>query len=81
MMRKQHRPNYMDGATFLFSQFHLQPYTYLDTFNESSPFMIPAELADRVDDLIHLPERHPVHPLVSVLRHSFAVCSTSGIRR
>ena len=29
--------------------------------------MIPAEFADRIDDVIHLPERHSVHLLVELM--------------
>jgi len=42
-------------------QFHRKVYSDLHTVNESSPLMIPAELADRVDDPIHLLQGHAVH--------------------
>ena len=35
--------------------------TNLDTFNEASLFVIPAELADQIYDLIHIPDGHSVH--------------------
>ena len=57
-------------------QFLLQPNTNLHTLNKSSPLMIPAEFTDRVNDLIHLPERHPIHlpvELVEVRTDLFVV--------
>ena len=33
--------------------------------------MIPAELADRVDDLIHVPQFHTVHQLIQLLEILF----------
>ena len=39
----------------------------LDTLNKTSLFMIPAELTDRIDDVIHLPQGHPVHLLVKLI--------------
>jgi len=41
--------------------------TQANPFNEASPLMIPAEFTDRVDDLVHLPERHSVHLLVELV--------------
>lgn len=38
---------------------------------EPRPLIIPAEFADRVDDLIHLPERHSVHQLVELMEVMF----------
>lgn len=29
--------------------------------------MIPAELADRIDDAVHLSQRHPIHLLVQLM--------------
>ena len=35
--------------------------TNLDTFNEASLFVIPAELTNRIDNLVHIPDGHSVH--------------------
>ena len=44
-----------------------QKNTQTDSFDESSLLMIPAELTDRVDDPIHLLERHSIHLLVEFI--------------
>ena len=44
-----------------------QKNTQTDSFDESSLLMIPAEFADRVDDVVHLSQRHSVHPQVELI--------------
>ena len=44
-----------------------QKNTQTDSFNEACPLMIPAEPANRIDDLIHLPQRHAIHLLVELV--------------
>ena len=51
----------------VFVKFPLQRNTNLDTCVKANPFMIPAEFANRVDDLIQLTERHSVHLLVELI--------------
>ena len=48
-------------------QFCRKPYTNLDSLNKTSLFIIPAELADRVNNVIHLPQGHSVHLLVKLI--------------
>ena len=40
----------------------------LDTLNEAGLFVIPTELADRIDNLVHIPEWHTVHLLIQLLK-------------
>ena len=47
--------------------FFYQSHTNLDSLNKTCPLMIPAELADRVYDFVHLPERHSIHLLVELV--------------
>ena len=44
-----------------------QENTQTDSFDEASPLMIAAESANRIDDLIHLPQRHAIHLLVELM--------------
>ena len=56
------------GAAVLFlCQFFLQQNTNLDSFNETRPLVIPAELAYWVDDPIHLPQLHAVHQAIELI--------------
>ena len=48
-------------------QFCRKPYTNLDSFYKPCLLMIPAELANRVNDLIHLPQGHSIHLLVKLV--------------
>lgn len=52
------------SALFLLIQFVLQTDTNFNTFYKAFLFMIPAQLINRIDDLIHLPQGHPIHLLV-----------------
>ena len=45
--------------------------TNLDTFNESSLFVIPAELTNRIDNLVHIPDGHSVHLPVKFIEIRF----------
>ena len=57
---------------FLFlNQFVFQKDTYLDTLHKTSFLMVTAQLADRIDDLVHLPERHPIHQLIQFVEVRF----------
>ena len=42
-------------------------YSNLYPLNESSLFVIPAELTDRVNNFVYLPERHSIHLLVQLV--------------
>ena len=48
-------------------QFLCQPYPNLHTVDEAGAFVVTAEGADRIYDLIHLPQRHAVHQLVQLV--------------
>ena len=41
--------------------------------------MIPAQLADGIDDLIHLSQRHPIHLLVQLIEICFDLFIVIGI--
>ena len=47
---------------FLF-QFNFHPYT----LNKPRSLVVTAESTDRVDNSVHLPERHTIHHLVEVV--------------
>ena len=51
------------SAVILF-QFFCQTYPDLHAVDEAVAFMVTAEGADWIHDLIHLPKRHAVHQLV-----------------
>ena len=56
------------GAASLFlCQFCLQQNANLDSLNESSPLMIPAKPARRIDNPIYLPRFHAVHQAVELI--------------
>ena len=60
----------------LISQFCYQANTNLNSLHEASSLVIPAELTDWVDDLIHLPQGHAIHlpvQLVEVFLDLFVV--------
>ena len=44
-----------------------QENTQANPFDESSLLVIPAELADRIYNVVHLPQWHPVHLLVELV--------------
>ena len=48
-------------------QFLCQPDADLYTVDEAVAFVVTAEGADRIYDLIHLPERHAVHQLIQLM--------------
>ena len=48
----------------LFLEFLCQPDADLHTVDEAGAFVVTAEGADRIHDLIHLTQRHAVHQLV-----------------
>ena len=48
-------------------QFLCQPDADLHAVDEAGAFMVTAEGADWIHDLIHLPERHAVHQLVQLV--------------
>ena len=49
----------------------VQPYADLYTLDKTSSLMLPAEGADHINDPIHLPEGHSVHPLVQIGKGCF----------
>ena len=51
----------------LFLELLCQPDADLHTVDEAGAFVVTAEGADRIDDLIHLPERHAVHQLIQLM--------------
>ena len=42
-------------------------YSNLYPLNESTLFVIPAELTDRVNNFVYLPEQHSIHLLVEFI--------------
>ena len=50
----------------LFLELLCQPHPDLHTVDEAGAFMVAAEGADWIHDLIHLPERHTVHQFVQL---------------
>ena len=48
-------------------QFLCQPDADLHTVDEAGAFVVAAEGADWIYDLIHLPERHTVHQFVQLM--------------
>ena len=51
----------------LFLELLCQPDADLHTVDEAGAFVVTAEGADWIHDLIHLPERHAVHQLVQLV--------------
>ena len=41
--------------------------------------MIPAELTDRINDVVHLPQGHPIHLLVELIEIRFDLFIVIGI--
>lgn len=48
-------------------QFFCQPHSDLHAVDEAGAFMVTAEGADWIHDLIHLPEWHAIHQLVQFM--------------
>ena len=51
----------------LFLELLCQPDADLNAVNETRAFVVAAEGADWIYDLIHLPERHTVHQFVQLM--------------
>ena len=51
----------------LFLEFLCQPYPDLHAVDEAGAFVVAAESADWIHDLIHLPERHAVHEFIQLV--------------
>ena len=49
-------------------KFSRQPYARFHPLHESGLLVFPAEGTDSIDDPIHFPEGHTVHPLVQILK-------------
>ena len=52
---------------FSFCKFLRQPDANLHTVDEAVAFVVAAESADWIYDLIHLPERHAIHQLIQFM--------------
>ena len=48
-------------------QFFCQPHSDLHAVDEAGAFVVTAEGADRIHDLIHLPQWHAIHRFVQLL--------------
>ena len=53
--------------------------SHLDALYKPSPFMIPAEGADGVDDPVHLAQLHAVHPLVQFVEVRLDLGTVHGV--
>ena len=61
-------------------QFLSHPHSYFNPLHKTGTLMVTAELADRIDDLIHLSQGHPVHLLVQLCRDYEKTGFIAGIK-
>ena len=69
MESQQKKRRRIDCATLrrILFQFLCQSDTDLHAVDEAGAFVVTAEGADWIHDLIHLPERHAIHQLVQLM--------------
>ena len=66
-------------SPLLFIQFSAWPNSRLHALNKTGLFVIPAEDTARIYDFVHLSERHPVHPLIQLVKVCLYLLIVIGI--